>query len=332
MLPYRRVVLLPLVALVAACAGQDQTAVDPLGRDLVLATQVQTDAVERELSAVSGAAAACRAEPTAVQPTAAQLTRAGQLMRQAQELELMGDMRRAHQLLVQAAQADGTNPALAYHLARSSDALQEKSAAIDAYCRFLVLSPGTVQAAEVRTRLTTLLGAELPAVDAQATQAESPRTPAKTSVRTASTARGTIARPARSTRLASARRAATPVRSSGGGAMTGSANGAVDGSMGTAPNERVPQTPQTPQTSQAGDAPVTAPAPVSTARAGNNTARGAIIGAAAGAVVGTVVGRDVKSGVIGAAAGGLLGAAVGHSTSGSRALRGRYATPTWSPR
>jgi uncharacterized protein YcfJ len=80
------------------------------------------------------------------------------------------------------------------------------------------------------------------------------------------------------------------------------------------------------------DAPVTAPAPVSTARAGNNTARGAIIGAAAGAVVGAAVGRDVKSGVIGAAAGGLLGAAVGRSTTRGQALRGRYATPTWSPR
>jgi outer membrane lipoprotein SlyB len=252
-------------------------------------------------------------------------------MRQAQELELMGDMRRAHQLLVQAAQADGTNPTLAYHLARSSDALQEKGAAIDAYCRFLVLSPGTTQAAEVRTRLTALLGAETPAIDAEATQASTGRTAAKSARRTTRAARTTTARTVRPTRLASTGRSAGAARTGGGGATTGSSNGMVDGPMGSAPNEgeRVTQSTQAPQVV---DAPVTPAPSASTARTANNTARGAIIGAAAGAVVGAAVGRDVKSGVIGAAAGGLLGAAVGRSTTRGQALRGRYGTPTWSPR
>ena len=40
-----------------------------------------------------------------------------------QEAALKGETRRAHQLLRSAAQLDGSNATLAYHLARSSDAL-----------------------------------------------------------------------------------------------------------------------------------------------------------------------------------------------------------------
>jgi hypothetical protein len=314
-------VLLPLVVLSAACAQTDAQGDDPLGRDLLLATQVHTDAVERELSALGGAGV-CPSEPGQTPPSAAQQAQAGQLLRKAQETALMGDARRAHQLLREAAQFDGSNPELAYQLARSSDALDDRSAAVDAYCRFLTLAPGTQQAAEVRGRLTALTRVESAAQDTR--QAAEPKPATRAAARP-------VARPVRRaapTRTASRPRAGRTTAARHESRATGSTR--TESSAGTLATETpVVHEPVVREPTAQPTAPV--------ARAErDNTARGALIGAAAGAIVGAAVGRDVKSGVVGAAAGGLIGAVVGRTVGGStrgQAFKGgTLRTPTWSPR
>jgi outer membrane lipoprotein SlyB len=328
---HSRVLLIPVLVLGAACAEQGTSAEDPLGRDLLLATQVHTDAVERELSALGGAGV-CSAPADHASPTVAQQAQAERVLRRAQEAALMGEQRRAHQLYREAAQIDGSSATIAYHLARSSDALDDHAAAVDAYCRFLTLAPGTQQAADVRGRLAALAGGEAQP-DSQA-----PR-PAARVVST-----GAVHRPA--ARVASARRSSS-VRATGGRAPARRSTAATQpaaggevrtqssaGSVESEPVREEPMTPQSAESRETASAATRPSAPATTARAGrDNTMRGAVIGAAAGAIVGAAVGRDVKSGVVGAAAGGLIGAVVGRTTSRGQALRGgTFRTPTWSPR
>ena len=336
---YSRVLLMPVLVLGAACAEPGTSADDPLGRDLLLATQVHTDAVERELSALGGAGI-CSAPMDQASPTAGQQAQAERVLQRAQEAALMGEQRRAHQLYREAAQLDGSSATIAYHLARSSDALDDRAAAVDAYCRFLTLAPGTQQAADVRGRLAALAG--LAGGESQPdSQAVAPSPAAPTPATRAASA-SAVRRPA--ARVASARRSSrvssSGARSTAGtqpaaGSTVRTETSAGSGENGPARDEAATQPPrETRETREAPSEVAASPAPASTARAGrDNTMRGAVIGAAAGAIVGAAMGRDVKSGVVGAAAGGLLGAVVGRTTSRGQALRGgTFRTPTWSPR
>lgn len=104
-------------------------------------------------------------------PEAVQRQEAEQLAARATEATLLGDDAVALALLQRAAELDPTSPRIAFLLARALDGAGRAGLAMEAYCRYLGLSPDAPDAEEIRHRLGDLkdtLGFTVPAAAAAA--------------------------------------------------------------------------------------------------------------------------------------------------------------------
>jgi tetratricopeptide (TPR) repeat protein len=72
------------------------------------------------------------------------------------EAAIVGDHRQARDVFVDAARLSPGDERIAYQLGRAYEELGEKPNAIREYCRFLALAPSASDAADVRTRITSL--------------------------------------------------------------------------------------------------------------------------------------------------------------------------------
>jgi len=345
----RWLVLVPVSLVGAACADSTDAPVDaPLARDLALAVQAH-----ESLPAGYASAACPRLATSPVAPRPEQRAEAGRMLELAQQAEIVGDARKAAELLGRAARLDPGSRAVAYRLGRISEARGSTTAAVAAYCRYLSLGPAAREAAEVRARMSALsripAGVDVARGDSGADSRARPRPAASARVvaaprrvrRAAATSTpirrqpqpfvytssaGTVADvapestiiPVVTDRVAATASSGSPAASRDPG-VSETANGTMSQTVsGTAPVAAAHET-------GAADVVGAADYPVPSAPAASRrqTRRGGLLGAVAGAVVGAAVGRDVKGAVVGAAAGGLLGAVVGHNVP-----RGG----TWSPR
>ncbi|HJR63396.1 MAG TPA: tetratricopeptide repeat protein [Gemmatimonadaceae bacterium] len=136
-----RVRAVPLMALAfLAIAGREANA--------------QAMALKREVP--GQAAAACRAQ-TALPPASAQKAREAQsLYALGQQEAISGDHGAARDLFRRAAALDPRHAGIAYHLARSHEALGESADAVRELCRYLALNPAASDSAEVRDRIVAL--------------------------------------------------------------------------------------------------------------------------------------------------------------------------------
>ena len=244
--------------------------------------------------------ATCGTATGAVQPSSGNRAQAEKLARQAYDAELLGQVGDARALLLRAAALDGTDRTAAYHLARTSESLGDRTTAVSAYCRFLALAPTSVESAEARQRLAALSPRETRTVAASARRSA----PAGLAQHTAPH----VARrqSASRTRVASGAAPSAHTTRSGREAQPTSGDG---GGMEGRPT---PSAPVISSTTADGtvDLPATTPPASRTASRGPSRVQGAGIGAVAGAMIGAAAGRNVKSAVIGATAGGLLGTIV----------------------
>lgn len=110
--------------------------------------------LKRNIGSATGAS--CPAQSAPSQPTAQRRAAARDAFALGQEAAIGGDNRAARDFFRRAAEADATDPATAYHLARAHEALGEVNDAVREYCRFLSLAPRAADAAEARDRLTEL--------------------------------------------------------------------------------------------------------------------------------------------------------------------------------
>ena len=319
-----RLSVLVVVASAAACSKRD----DPRGgrtlsQDSTLVTRLESDQKARQLP-FPDACDTIAATAVAAQPDAASKRQAEDLSRRGYRAEVLGNLQEAKSLLRKASVLDGTDGAAAYHLGRTSEALGDRSDAITAYCRYLVLAPTTAESVEARQRLAELLSGNTGV--ASGSVSDSGRTrrraPSPTIGRRITRQRSTAAPRAVATTTVE-RPAAVTAPERGTQSTNVVAAGSVDLPGANNPAPTSPDGDGRADRVAAGDdgVPVARPVPVvepSTApRAeGRSTSRmqGAGIGAVAGAILGTAAGRSVKSAAIGAAAGGLLGAVVGRGT------------------
>ncbi|HET7459538.1 MAG TPA: YMGG-like glycine zipper-containing protein [Gemmatimonadaceae bacterium] len=321
----RSLVLVPAALLSAACTrtrSDDKVAEDALSRDLTLATQMENKPVDPSRPEAAGGGGVCAAQPVPAAPSQARRAEAVSLAQRAQQAEVVGDTRAARELFARAAQLDGTDKDVVYHLARADEALGRTSDAAREYCQYLSLVPTGAGAAEANARLASLGAAKKPAatVAAQGSSTHATwRSPAPTHVaysspRTAGGGAQQVAS-ARSTSQSSPDVGATRTVVSGeaaghrasGAPDAGASAPAVDTTTAIPPEAVVASTPTQPA--------ATTPA----RRSGGNqqhVARDAAIGAAAGAAVGGIMTHSVKGAGIGAIAGGLLGAVSGRAGSG----------------
>jgi len=238
--------------------------------------------------------------PTAA---AADTLEARDLAQRGYHAELLGNVREASSLLRRASELDATDKSAAYHLGRISEALGERRPAIQAYCRYLALSPTAAEQAEVRRRVASL------------SQAQAPSSPHIAVAMAGRTRRTTHAE--RPHVVANAGEEAPPPQMQPRRethSTTTVASGAVDLPPQPARSSTSPIGPR--RTDRAvvasDDVEVDLP-PVDRPRAdrrGPNRAQSAGIGAVAGAIIGGVAGRSGTSAAIGAVAGGILGAVV----------------------
>ena len=90
-------------------------------------------------------------------PSEADRRRARDLAANGQQAAILGDSTSALNSLRQAAALDPTNADLAYQLARVYEQSKAGPSAAAEYCRFLVLAPASLEAAEVRERILTII-------------------------------------------------------------------------------------------------------------------------------------------------------------------------------
>ena len=98
----------------------------------------------------------CPAGPAPLAPSDDQRVRASQLMSDALEASILGDLEGARTLLDQATEADATSPEIAYRHARALEDLELRNEAILEYCRALALGATDVGIDDSRTRLDAL--------------------------------------------------------------------------------------------------------------------------------------------------------------------------------
>jgi tetratricopeptide (TPR) repeat protein len=90
-------------------------------------------------------------------PSDADRRRARDLAARGQQAAILGDSTTALNSLRQAAALDPSNADFAYQLARVYEQAKAGASAAAEYCRFLVLSPTSLEAAEVRDRILTII-------------------------------------------------------------------------------------------------------------------------------------------------------------------------------
>jgi YMGG-like Gly-zipper len=299
----RWLVLVPAVALSSACTGGGGArGRDPLEQDVALAALEQQD--QMAVPTWLAGAVVCQPLPASSRPTEAQQARAARLLELGKGAALAGNARGAQDLLRQAAYLDGTNPAVAYHLARASETAGDTAMAVREYCRYLSFGVSGAERAELRERLLLLAPARaVPAGSASAAVAVSHRL-----VRAAARRGSARPRTPRERTVAAAGPAAAPNGAPAAGPTDGARDGATydgraDGAVATS--------------TDGVDGTGNRPAPAPRAEPARHTARDAAIGAVIGAAAGAVVGRNVKGAVVGAAAGGLMGAVIGRSRGGA---------------
>ena len=318
-----RLSVLVILAALAACSKNDAAeGTDPLAQDRALVARLEVDQETRQQPLPP----ACGTVTLAAQPTLANQQQARDLTRQARDAEMQGNVAQARTLLLRASELDGTSKSTAYHLGRTSEALGDRTAAIDAYCRYLALTPTTPEAVEAHQRLSKLSQAvtrvaagsvvdtATPAPRAQAAPvATAPRMrseQSKAAPRVAASsapARRTVPAPTREREPGPANAGASQAEASPAPSEPVVASATVDSTART-PVAAGGEVATTTREEPADAPPSTAPR---TARRAPSRAQSAGIGAAAGAIIGAATGRSVKSAVIGAAAGGILGSVVG---------------------
>ena len=315
-----RLLLLALVAAMPACSTRDDVSgAEMLAQDSALVATLQVDRNARPVE--PSLPDACAAQAVSAQPAASKRAEADELARRGYDAELRGDVREASTLLRRATGLDGTNRTAAYHLGRVNETLGDRDAAVNAYCRYLTLSPTTAEAADSRQRIAKLSRGAVQ-MAAGAVVSDPASAPRRASARRAPRAQRAPLQTASAEVTASAtpdesenRQAAAPSSVPAAEVSTAStdsaspsdatvATGAVMDTVESAPAAEVVAATPRPQPS----------APSSETRSasrGPSRAQTAIIGAATGAIIGAATGRSVKGAVIGAAAGGVLGTVVG---------------------
>jgi hypothetical protein len=325
-------VLVVLAAAAACSAPKDPERTNSLARDTALVAHM-ADFKDSDKQTANPFPDACGTF-TIASPTAANKTRAQGLARRAYNAEILGKVSEASSLLREASQLDATDKSAAYHLGRVSEAMNDRSAAIAAYCRYLALAPTKSEQLEARQRVVELAQSQTPAqTQAQSQVAVAPPSAPRTHSAVETAPRvvakhpvdvSTRARPTREIHSTSA-----------------IASGAVDLPPQTGPAS-APATTNTTTTSSAGETTAkidaatnpgdgvdtSAPLPTveqpRTDRRGPSRVQSAGIGAVAGAIIGRVAGRDMKSAAIGAVAGGILGAVVVHPRGTGGFAPGRW--------
>lgn len=311
--------VLVIFAAVAACSTQD----DSKGTEILLQDRTLVAGLQSNQDAALPAA--CGTITVAPQPAAANQLQATELTRKAYDAEMQGDVQGARSLLRRAAQLDGTNKSAAYHLGLTSETLGDRTAAVEAYCRYLALSPTAAEAAEARQRVSKLSQPVTRVATGSVADSVPAAAPAPTGTVTAR--RPTRREATVAPRTVASATAERPARASSVGRDRDAAR-ATPSVVNEAPTSGDPVTTRTevdrPAESSAagGDVAASSPTPAveqpSTAprveRRGPSRAQGAGIGAAAGAIIGAATGRSVKSAVIGAAAGGIFGTMMGGQT------------------
>jgi tetratricopeptide (TPR) repeat protein len=131
-----------LVVLAAGVAGAQSTRKEPI-RQSTLATRTQSSCAP----IVMGSKA----------PSDADRRRARDLAARGQQAAILGDSTTALNSLRQAAALDPTNADFAYQLGRVYEQSKSGANAAAEYCRFLVLAPNALEAAEVRDRIITII-------------------------------------------------------------------------------------------------------------------------------------------------------------------------------
>jgi hypothetical protein len=328
-----RLSMLVIFVAAAACSTRDdskRTTDDSLSKDPTLVAKL-----EAGKQAGQPLPAACGTVAIGAQPSDANKAESDELTRKAYDAEMQGNVQEARTLLLRASKLDATNRSAAYHLGLTSETLDDRNAAVTAYCRYLALAPTSTESAEARQRVARL--------------SQTTTRVAAGSVSERAT-NGRSAPVATAPRVASVRRAAEP---EGVAAVT---RGASQSSMRREPTRSAPQSeprqavaqsepqsaPQSePRRSPPRSEPVIVtregdraadsakvggevvaasrpeppveqpPAAPPTVRRGPSRAQSAGIGAAVGGIIGAATGRSVKSAIIGAAAGGIFGTAVG---------------------
>lgn len=291
-----RPLVLVILATAAACSKHDPNeGNDLLAQDRTLVARLEPSKDARRPSVPD----ACGAITLAAAPSAANRQRAEELTQQAGVAEMHGDIQDAQLLLRRAASLDGTNKSAAYHLGRTSEALGDRTTAMNAYCHYLALAPTATESVEARQRVADL-------------SRSMPRATGKASAGIAAHRNTAVATPR------------SPVRTSSTISPRHVASAPVQQSEPTPPPAPVTQSASASTSGEVESAPVPAapveqpPAAPRTQRRGTIGAQSTIIGVATGAILGAATGRSVKSTVIGAAAGGVLGTVVGAATRPSR--------------
>ena len=284
--------VLVILAAAAACSRHDSSeGNDILSQDRTLVARLEQHRDARRPSVPD----TCGAITLAATPSAADRQRAETLTQQAGVAEMHGDIQDAALLLRRAASLDGTNKSAAYHLGRTSEALGDRTTALNAYCHYLALAPTATESVEARQRVADL-SRPAPRAAGRAsagvtTHHNAARVPSRPTVRTSSTTgpRYVAGAPVRQSEP-------TPTPAP----VTQSASVTTGGEVASAPAP-----------APAAQQPSTVPR---TQRRSSIGVQSTIIGAATGAILGAATGRSVKSTVIGAAAGGVLGTVVGSAT------------------
>jgi uncharacterized protein YcfJ len=216
---------------------------------------------------------------------------------------MLGNIQDASSLWRRASELDATDKSAAYHLGRVSEALNEPTAAIAAYCRYLTLSPTKAERAEARQRLLSLSSSQIQSQVVTATPnalgsrgtASSPRVVAKAHIEhVAREAQPKHATHSISTAASGAVELPTPTKPA---APTPEVFRRADSV--TVSSDDVEVVPSVPTVEQP-----------RTPRRGPSRVQTAGIGAVTGAIIGGMTGRSAKAAAIGAAAGGILGAIV----------------------
>ncbi len=99
---------------------------------------------------------ACSAVRPASVPTDEQRQRARDLAQRGQQAAILGDSPAALRDLREASALDPSDPDLAYQLARAYETAKDAANAAKEYCRFLVLSPTTLEAGEILEKVRIL--------------------------------------------------------------------------------------------------------------------------------------------------------------------------------
>ena len=314
-----RLSMLVIFAAVAACSKRDDSqGTELLSQDRTLVAKLEVDQESRQLSLPP----ACGKIAVPAQSAVANQQQAKELTRQAHDAELHGDLEKARTLLRRASELDASNKSAAYHLGRTSEALGDRTTALTAYCRYLVLTPTTSESLEARQRVAELSKSQTrvaagSVIDSVPTPRRAPAATVRRVTRKKSTVepRVVASAPVKTSEPAPASperttSSAPAVTSGGENAPTPSAPvadsqevaaGTAEGSAAEADVVVAPR--PAPPVEQPPTAPRTQSGPTRT--------QSAILGAATGGLIGAAAGRSVKSAVIGAAAGGILGSVMG---------------------